>query len=252
MAEIQTPAVFQRHEVKYLINEAQRTALTKILMDHTIPDPHGESTICNIYYDTPDFRLIRRSLEKPAYKEKLRVRSYGPVRPEQPVFVELKKKYDSVVYKRRIELPEAQVDDCFQKGTSLPDQSQIGREIEYFRRYYKDLIPVVRLCYDRTAYFSNVDPDLRITLDRNILWSRDHLSLTEAVSGRQLLEEGQALLEIKAASAIPLWLCHTLSELKIHQVSFSKYGTVYTTGIRTHRSAIPSTYPIESRGLCYV
>ena len=252
MAECSSPAVFQRHEVKYLITESQRAELTRILEAHTIPDPHGESTICNIYYDTPDFRLIRRSLEKPAYKEKLRIRSYGPVRPDQTVFVELKKKYDSIVYKRRIEMPEWQADACFQNNQALPDTSQIGREIEYFRCYYEDLIPVVRLCYDRTAYYSNDDPDLRITLDRNILWSRDHLSLTEPVSGQQLLEEGQSLLEIKAASAMPLWLCHTLSSLGIRQVSFSKYGTVYSTGIRTNRSTAPIVYPKESRGLCYV
>ena len=130
MADCSTTAVFQRHEVKYLINDAQRAQLTEVLKAHTIPDPHGESTICNIYYDTPDFRLIRRSLEKPAYKEKLRTRSYGPAAQDQTIFVELKKKYDSVVYKRRIEMPQQDVVQSFETDSPLSDKSQIGREIE--------------------------------------------------------------------------------------------------------------------------
>lgn len=40
-------------------------------------DAYGAYTICNIYYDTGDWRLIRKSLEKTVYKEKLRIRSYG-------------------------------------------------------------------------------------------------------------------------------------------------------------------------------
>ena len=101
--------VFQRHEIKYLTNPKQRAYLEEVLKDRMVPDPHGESTICNVYYDTPNYRLIRRSLEKPAYKEKIRVRSYGTAAPDDMVFLELKKKYDGIVYKRRIELKESDI-----------------------------------------------------------------------------------------------------------------------------------------------
>ena len=97
---------FERRELKYRITDAQRAALEAAFGARMVPDEHGESTICNIYYDTADYRLIRASLEKPAYKEKLRLRSYGVTEPGGEVFLELKKKYKVIVYKRRITLPE--------------------------------------------------------------------------------------------------------------------------------------------------
>lgn len=98
-------------------------------------DSYGRTTIRNIYLDTETFRLIRRSLEKPVYKEKLRIRSYRPVHNADPVFVEIKKKYKSVVYKRRLQLAEQDVMESFRTGSPLPVQSQIGKEIQYFRDY---------------------------------------------------------------------------------------------------------------------
>ena len=96
---------FERRELKYRITDAQRAALEAAFDARMVPDEHGESTICNIYYDTADYRLIRASLEKPAYKEKLRLRSYGVTEPGGEVFLELKKKYKGIVYKRRITPP---------------------------------------------------------------------------------------------------------------------------------------------------
>ena len=97
---------FERRELKYRITDAQRAALEAAFDARMVPDEYGESTICNIYYDTADYRLIRAPLEKPAYKEKLRLRSYGVTGPGGEVFLELKKKYKGIVYKRRITLPE--------------------------------------------------------------------------------------------------------------------------------------------------
>ena len=122
--------IFQRHEMKYLVTDAQRAALEAAFADAMVPDPYGESTICNVYYDTAEYRLIRASLEKPVYKEKLRLRSYGPAAPESRVFLELKKKFQSVVYKRRMELTAREAEDWFTGLAPLPGDSQIGREIE--------------------------------------------------------------------------------------------------------------------------
>ena len=137
--------IFQRREVKYLLDAQQRTMVEDAFRSHMVPDEHGESTICNVYYDTPDYRLIRTSLEKPVYKEKLRMRSYGPAEAEGTVFLELKKKYKGVVYKRRVELKQRQAELYMQGGLVLPGDSQIGREIDWFCAFYRDLRPAAEL-----------------------------------------------------------------------------------------------------------
>ena len=103
MSEYQ--GTFKRYEKKYLVTQQQYNALAKVFAARMVPDRFAESTISNIYYDTPDFRLIRRSLEKPAYKEKLRLRSYGVPNEETQVFPEIKKKARGIVYKRRVSMP---------------------------------------------------------------------------------------------------------------------------------------------------
>ena len=192
-----------------------------------VPDPHGESTICNVYYDTPDYRLVRTSLEKPVYKEKLRMRSYGRVNGEEAVFLELKKKYDGVVYKRRISLRQRDAAAYMAGLSPLPEGSQIGRELDYFRRFYEGLRPAVYLCYDRSAWFSSEDPDFRATFDNNIRWRREDMSLCAPVGGETLLLPSQSLFEVKTADAIPLWLVEALDAGGIRQASFSKYGEAY-------------------------
>ncbi len=219
-------SVFERYELKYLLTESQRRALEQQLAPYMRPDEYGESTVCSIYYDTPDFRLIRASLEKPVYKEKLRLRSYGPAQADDPVFLELKKKYDGVVYKRRISLPLREAED-FLAGGSLAQTSQIGRELTYCRDFYRTLQPAVAISYDRSAFFGRQDDQLRVTFDRAIRCRWEDLSLSAPPLGAQLLREGQSLMEIKVPGAMPLWLSYLLGQLHIQPVSFSKYGTAY-------------------------
>ncbi len=219
--------IFQRHEIKFLLDSRQRAILEQAFAMRMEPDPHGQSTICNIYYDTPDYRLIRESLEKPVYKEKLRMRSYGQVTGGGEVFLELKKKYDGVVYKRRISLTEREATAYMNGRVPLPENSQIGREIDYCRKYYRNLRPAVYLCYDRCAYFSTEDPELRATFDKNIRWRTCDMRLTAAPGGEHLLLPGQSLFEVKTATAIPLWLVEVLDRAGIRQASFSKYGEAY-------------------------
>ena len=219
--------IFQRHEIKYLLDRRQRYLMEEAFRGRMLPDPHGESTICNIYYDTPDYRLVRASLEQPVYKEKLRLRSYGRVFPEERVFLELKKKYKGVVYKRRIELAEDRAAAYMSGVCPLPYNSQIGMEIDYFRRFYPALGPAVYLCYDRSAWFCIEDESLRATFDRHIRWRQDELALTAAPGGEVLLPPCQSLFEIKTAGAIPLWLVDALDRAGARKASFSKYGEAY-------------------------
>lgn len=218
---------FERRELKYCITDAQRAALEAAFGARMVPDEHGESTICNIYYDTADYRLIRASLEKPAYKEKLRLRSYGVTEPGGEVFLELKKKYKGIVYKRRITLPEDAAGEFIAGRAPLGEHGQIGREIEYFTAFYAPLLPAVHLSYERSAWFSREDRDLRITFDKNIRFRQEDVSLTLPAGGRRILPEGESLMEIKAAAALPLWLVSELDTLGIYQSTFSKYGEAY-------------------------
>lgn len=220
--------VFQRKEIKFLLSPAQRRALERAMAAEMQADEYGESTICSLYYDTPDSRLIRRSLEKPDYKEKLRLRSYGRAGRDSTVYVELKKKVSGVVYKRRVAMTERQAEAYLNGRGPSPDRSQIGREIEWTLGYYQNLRPAMYLAYDRIAYFCPTDPQLRITFDRNIRWRTEDLRLTAAPAGEQLLAPGQSLLEVKTGAAMPLWLVRALQENGIRQTSFSKYGAAYT------------------------
>lgn len=146
--------VFKRYEVKYLITDEQKKKLLKVMEPYMKIDKYGRTNIRNIYFDTDTYELIRKSIEKPMYKEKLRVGSYGCPQNNSDVYVELKKKFDGVVYKRRLSLPDKDAKNAFIKHEALPVNSQIGREIDYFRNYYDTLRAVVFLSYDREAYYT--------------------------------------------------------------------------------------------------
>ena len=218
---------FKRYELKYLLNRKEKEQILLAMEPYMELDDYGRTIIRNIYFDTDTFRLIRRSLEKPVYKEKLRIRSYKPVRTTDPVFVEIKKKYKSVVYKRRLQLPEEAVMESFQTGKPLPVHSQIGDEIQYFRDYYETLHPSVFLSYEREAYYSLDGSDFRVTFDENILYRKQDFSLGSEIYGSSLLNEDQTLMEIKTSGGMPLWMSETLTKLHLYKTSFSKYGSAY-------------------------
>ena len=218
---------FKRYELKYLLNKKEKEEILLAMKPHMKLDDYGRTVIRNIYFDTENFRLIRRSLEKPVYKEKLRIRSYKPVQITDPVFVEIKKKYKSVVYKRRLLLPEKTVMESFRTGEPLPVCSQIGDEIQYFREYYKNLQPSVFLSYEREAFHSLDGSDFRVTFDENILYRRNDISLGSEIYGHPLLGKQQTLMEIKTSGGIPLWMSETLTKHHLYKTSFSKYDSAY-------------------------
>lgn len=237
---------FKRYEIKYLITERQKEEIVTVMEPYMRPDAYGRTTIRNLYMDTDSFLLARRSIEKPCYKEKLRIRSYKKPENEDDVYVEIKKKFDSVVYKRRIEMKKLQADRWLAEGSSILEQklscgedgherknwdidaisTQICKEIDYFTGHYENLHPVVFLSYDREAYYAP-DGDFRVTFDENILARDDALRLDGEIGGVKLLDEGYFLMELKTGDAIPLWMTRLLTNEKIYPTSFSKYGTYY-------------------------
>jgi hypothetical protein len=218
--------VFKRYELKYLITKEQQAQIMEAMKPYMRGDEYGRSSICSIYYDTPDFLLARRSLEKPVYKEKLRVRSYGIATPDSQVFIEMKRKYDSEVYKRRVGMTETQA-RMYLAGEGTPKTSQIIREIDYFRSLYPGLAPKVMICSEREAWYDANDEDFRLTFDEQIRWRDTELSLCKGIYGEEILPPGMTLMEIKTGTAIPLWMTRVLTENKITKTSFSKYGHAY-------------------------
>ena len=221
--------VFKRYEIKYMLTQEQKEKMLQAMEPYMSLDKYGCTTIRNIYFDTDNYQLIRHSIEKPTYKEKLRIRSYGKADPDSTVFVELKKKYQDVVYKRRISLPEAEAMEWVCGGRHCSKDTQISEEVDYFLNYYKTLHPAVFLSYEREAFYSKDGSDFRVTFDDTILCRQEDLSLESEVYGTPILPEGMVLMEIKCSASIPLWMTHVLSNEHLFKTSFSKYGTVYQT-----------------------
>jgi SPX domain protein involved in polyphosphate accumulation len=226
--------VFNRYERKFLIHTDLYQALQKRLSEYVEPDGYNENhefyTISNLYYDTKDHYLIRNSIEKPIYKEKLRLRGYGIPGREDKVFLEIKKKIAGLVNKRRTKLRLQEAYDFVETGIKPEPKTymnkQVLKEIEYLLKLY-DLEPKLYVAYDRRAFFSKEDKGLRITFDTNIRTRRAELCLEDGDHGDPLLGKDQWLMEIKAQKAMPIWLPKLLSEYKIVNTSFSKYGEEY-------------------------
>lgn len=215
--------VFKRYELKYIITKRQYATILSVISEHLQPDEYGETTIQSLYYDSDDFRLARASIEKPIYKEKLRLRCYGLNNSNKDVYLEMKRKYDGVVYKRRISCKEQEIKKIV--SGKLPD-SQIGQEIRYFISLYPTLSPKVMILYDRSAWQDKTS-DLRVTFDRNIRFRTDDLDCHTSLDGSQLISPDSILMECKSGTAFPLWLAHLLCMEEIAKTSFSKYGAAY-------------------------
>ena len=219
---------FQRIEKKYLLDQKQYQELKEKLMDHVVPDKYFETSIRSLYYDTDKFELIRRSIEKPEYKEKLRVRSYGKADQDDEVFVELKKKLDGMVYKRRTKARYADLMNNIEKA-DFKDR-QVGNEIRYALNYYGKLRPAVFIGCKRHSYSGKDDESLRVTFDSDISYRMKDLSLNESDKDKKVTDK--IVMELKVKDAMPLWLTSLLDEVKAYPRGFSKVGTAFMKEIR--------------------
>jgi hypothetical protein len=229
--------VMNRVEKKYIVDTYTCQKLLETIENCTELDSYNKKqdfyTISNLYFDTDDNLLIRRSLSKPKYKEKLRLRSYGVPTEFDRVYLEVKKKYKGIVNKRRTALELTKAYEFLATGVVTPKKymnKQVLSEIEYFIRLYEPK-PKLYLAYDRRAYFG--ENGLRITLDTNIRTRRSDLKLENGDYGEKLIDDDLWLIEVKTSGAIPLWLTKLLSEYKVYRTSFSKYGTEYKQFIKT-------------------
>lgn len=236
--------VFNRYEHKYLLDDEKYEKVLGIMDEHMSPDPycadHKFYTIANIYYDTPEDLLVKRSLDKPEYKEKLRLRAYGVPNLDSDVFLEIKKKYNGKVNKRRTTLKLNEAYNFIESG-EIPSykeymNAQVLKELEYFLNVY-DLSPKAYIAYDRLAYFENGNADLRISFDKNIRTRRSDVRLEDGDFGKKLIPDNMHLMEVKTALAKPLWLAEMISEYGLEKTSFSKYGTEFMQYLAISRIA---------------
>lgn len=218
--------VFKRIEKKYLLSEAQQEALFQRIGAQLRPDEYGRSTVLSLYLDTPDRRIIRSSIEAADYKEKLRLRSYGTAKADSTVFLELKKKFGGVVYKRRAAMTLTEAERYLRMGIK-PFESQIMSELDWAMKLYGRPKGAMLIACEREAWFDEAHPDLRLTFDRNIRCRENELRLDRGSAGTALLPKNTVLLEIKTAGAMPLWLADALDAEGILPGSFSKYGEAY-------------------------
>lgn len=231
MAKLKFVYTFRRYEKKYVITKKQAEDLLACLKERFLPDEYGETLVCNLYYDTPDFLLIRRSLDKPLYKEKLRVRCYGVPNENSNAFIEIKKKFQKIVYKRRMNTTYQKALKYLETG-EIDINGQIKNELDWFLKSYNNLKPSTALFYTRKAFINKENPDLRITIDKNVMWRKEDLDLSLGAYGEILLGDENRLLEIKIPGVMPVWLAHILSELEIFPRSYSKYGKAFLSFLK--------------------
>lgn len=218
--------VFRRVEKKYIMTREQYLAIKEMLSEKMIEDSHGKSTICNLYFDTNEYELIRHSITKPIYKDKVRLRSYNLPTLDSKVYLEIKRKYEGVVSKRRIEMT---LNDYynFEEVNDLYENKQILNELNYYFQFYK-LKTAMFLSYFRRAFYAKDNMEFRVTFDSNIIARNYDLKIENGIYGDYILDKDKYIMEIKILDAIPLWFVKILDQFNISPCGFSKYGEAYT------------------------
>ena len=235
---------YKRREMKFLLDERQYGVIKSAISEYMTEDKYGLHTIMNIYLDNQNDDLIRRSLGKPVYKEKMRLRAYGKKAEDANVaFLEIKKKYRGITYKRRLDMTYRELHDYITAGSVPKTRGQVFEEIDGLRKRM-DLRPKIVICYDREAFFGNDDKEFRVTFDGNIRFRRNDLDLRLGDSGELLRAAPYRIMEVKSAGAVPLWLVRILSQNKIYHGSFSKYGTIYQIELK-EKNGIGNTCEIR-------
>lgn len=228
MAKKNFQSKFKRIEKKYLIHQSKLEKLNHIFKNYLEKDDYAISTISNLYFDTDNYYMIRSSIEKAAYKEKLRMRSYdASPKDSSKVFLEIKKKFEKVIYKRRISTSLAKGNEYLLKRENVLESSQIKDEIDWMFKINKDLKPMMYIYYDRFSLKAKDGSELRITFDHNILYRNYDLDIKKGIYGDKLLDDDYFIMEIKVEGAYPIWLSHILDQLEIYPRPFSKYGYAY-------------------------
>lgn len=219
--------VFRRVEQKYILSKKQYELLQDIIKSKFKKDKYYKSKIYNLYFDNSSNDMIINSIEKPLYKEKIRVRSYNEVKNKDDiVYLEMKQKYKSIVYKRRVMMTLFEYNKYIRSGKVSKKDGQIMKEIDYYIKYYK-ANPYVFVAYDRLSYYAIDDINFRITFDNNLRYRFDDLGLYDSKLDKKYFDNDMYIMEVKSMNNLPLWFVEVLSLNKIYPQSFSKVGNIY-------------------------
>lgn len=257
---------FERKEKKYVLDAERLEKFMSLAGNKLGDDQYAHSTISSLYYDTAQFTMINRSLEKPLYKEKLRVRAYGDIAKNDAVFVELKKKFKGIVYKRRIQMSDEGA-HAYLTGTPYGEAVLFGsggerkecsaklvqnvREIDACIARYDQLLPGIMIVVERHSMRTQDGSNVRITFDMDARWRADDLSFKAGFFGAPILPQGHVIMEVKALGTYPLWLVHVLNELEAYPVSCSKVGRAYQA-LNPVQTAFCSERAFENASLHYL
>ncbi|MDO4198005.1 MAG: polyphosphate polymerase domain-containing protein [Erysipelotrichaceae bacterium] len=214
---------FERTETKYLISREQLKEILNLTNDYLQTDRFFKGNLMSIYYDTDSYQMIRCSIEKPEYKEKIRIRSYDDVEDNDSVYVEYKKKYNGIVYKRRTTVGYKDAMENLYDA-SFEDR-QVAKEIKRGLIFYKDVKPKIFISTRRYSYRGKEDENLRITFDLDMKYRTDNLCLKRSDKDKTISDG--IVMEIKTVNPYPLWLVKVLNETKAYPQSFSKVGEAY-------------------------
>lgn len=225
--------VFERRENKYLLGMADYLAVRRQMAGHMHEDQFGRTAVMSLYFDTSDYQMIQKSMEGGDYKEKFRLRCYGTPDADAPIFLELKKKIQRVVYKRRIGVPYKTIHQVISDGRVrvndrelTANEAQIEHEIQWvFDRYH--LEPKVLVAYDRIAMVDDNDPDFRVTFDFDVRYRTGDMVMSAGSFGTSINADFDVIMEVKAMGAYPKWFADIISEQHLVKGRFSKYGYIY-------------------------
>lgn len=237
-----TIETFNRVEEKYIITTKIYNSIIKDIEEYMFFDEYSKNgkfyQICNIYYDTEDDNLIRTSMQKPRYKEKFRLRSYGIPSYDTKVFLEVKKKYRGIVNKRRTILTLREGYNFANTGI-IPEikdymNTQVLKELKYSFDLYR-LMPKVFISYERSALFGKEDSSFRVTFDKNIIGRREEIGLEYGIFGERIADKDIMIMEVKYSDRIPLWFTAILRKYSLEKTSFSKYGAEYNKYLKNDK-----------------
>ena len=273
IASQELTGIFERREKKFLVEQQRLESFLNKIHTHLTPDERGVTKVSSLYYDTPENTLISRSLEKPVYKEKLRIRAYGEVSSDSIVFVELKKKFKGIVYKRRFGCALNDSYAFMQNGKGMSDtflcsQEMQGQtmsdttlakrnylEVKACKNRYRKLEPKMLIVTNRLALYTNDGSGVRLTIDFQPCFDSQNLKLDSQAPHQSLIDEDVCILEIKSANALPMWMIEAMSEARIRPQSFSKYGHAFkiskevnmAKGSEMAKSNVSGVYPKHAR-----
>ena len=255
---MQTQETFKRVEDKYRVTREQACEVINRLNDHICPDLYFQYTVHSIYYDSPDCNLVVSGLAGGSYKAKVRMRGYNEVSGTSPVFIETKKKYENIVYKKRLQMPKDEAFPYMASRSTQETESNIAKEIGYMKEHY-GLVPKVLISYDRICFAAKNEQDVRVTFDSGIRYRLGCLDDLNDNGTELPLGGDEVMLEIKAMDRYPMWLTKTLSDMKLRRTSFSKYAAIY----QKHRTemvppavynpsyeTVPAFIPAKENTLC--